>query len=196
MVFRFDDPSPVSKLHVEERLFQEFFSRRIPLSCAVIPARLRDGEEVRFTPERSAHLREAATSGLLDVALHGYLHRDSRQVPIGGRSEFAGVPLRQRELASAGRELLQEAIQCKVIGFVPPWNSYNADTLRALEETSFGYLSAEMDRPPRFSNLVCPIACNLRPGRVGLGFETGPALRTPRACHRSGHAPLRLRPGP
>lgn len=79
VVFRFDDPSPVSKRHVEERLFQEFFSRRIPLSCAVIPARLRAGEEVRFTPERSAHLREAATSGLLDVALHGYLHRDSRQ---------------------------------------------------------------------------------------------------------------------
>lgn len=164
IAFRFDDPSPVSKRHVEERLFEQFMSRQIPLTCAVIPARMRAGHEIRFTRESAAPLRQAIETGLVDVALHGFLHRDGGLAPAGGRSEFAGVaPQRQREWISTGRVLLEETLQCRIAGFVPPWNSYDDTTLRVLEDMAFDYLSAEMSRPPRWSSTlrILPATCVL-----------------------------------
>ncbi len=165
IAFRFDDPSPVSKRHVEERLFDIFFSRRIPLTCAVIPARMRGDEQIVFTRERAGLLREAVATGLLDVALHGFLHRNSGLAsPSGSLSEFSGVPARQQaEWIATGRALLEDVLDAPIEGFIPPWNSHDVNTVRAIEAQNFAYLSAGLDRPPpRSPSLrILPATCVL-----------------------------------
>lgn len=164
VAFRFDDPSPVSKRHVEEQVFEQFFSRRIPITCGVIPARIRGGTEIRLSGENAGLLREAAATGLLDVALHGLFHRNAGRAPSDRKSEFEGLPLsEQGHLVNAGRSLLQEVLQISVSGFIPPWNTYDANTLKVLEERGFGYISADKDRPPYFPKKlrVLPATCVL-----------------------------------
>lgn len=164
IAFRFDDPSPVSKRHVEEHVFEAMLSHRIPLTCAVIPARLRESGAVTFTSETSSHLRHGIGTGLLEVALHGYLHREARPSPSGCPSEFAGVPVKQqKESIESGRALLEDKMQCPIAGFVPPWNSYDSGTVHILEEMGFAYLSADMQLPQRTSPLLrnMPLTCGL-----------------------------------
>jgi len=165
VVFRFDDPSPVSKHVVEERVFEALRLRGIPLTCAVIPARLRGGLEIRFTPETACHLTRGLASGLLEVALHGRLHRDAGMGRNGRPSEFEGVPIdSQREWISTGRDLLEAVFQDRVHGFVPPWNGYDSATLQVLQELGFSYLSADLSVPKKmFGPLrILPLTCNLR----------------------------------
>ena len=164
IIFRFDDPSPVSKIHVEELIFEELFTRKIPLTCAVIPARIRGETRIIFTRERANHIVNWHKEGFMDIALHGYLHREARAIPEGRPSEFLGVPIqKQKSSIEAGRALLEDALQIHPTGFVPPWNRFDAATIDVLEELGFSYLSAGFSLPPRFSrNLhILPLTSRL-----------------------------------
>ena len=152
IVFRFDDPSPVSKRHVEEMVFEELHSRGIPLTCATVPVRPRGVKEIRFTRDRAVHYEAMHHAGLMEIALHGYSHCEARSTPTGAPSEFAGLPFsQQKAVIAAGRSILEDVFQQPITGFVPPWNNYDAATMDALEELDFKYLSAGYRPPPRTS---------------------------------------------
>jgi len=153
IAFRFDDPSPVSKQHVEEMVFAEFYSRNIPLTCATVPVRPRGGTEIRFTRDRASHYKAMHQAGLMEIALHGYTHCEARSIPDGAPSEFAGIPFaRQKSTIAAGQSILEDVFQHPITGFVPPWNNYDAATMDALEELDFKYLSAGYRLPPKTSS--------------------------------------------
>lgn len=117
-----------------------------------------------MTGENAGLLREAAATGFLDVALHGLFHRNGGHATSGRKSEFEGLPLSgQADLVDTGQSLLQELLQIPVSGFIPPWNSYDGNTLKVLEERGFAYISAEMARPPYFPKKlrVLPATCVL-----------------------------------
>lgn len=149
LAFRFDDPSPVSKRHVELNVMEELRKRQLPITFAVIPYRIRSGTEFRFTEERASHLLDGISSGLVEVALHGCFHRNSDYSTEGNLSEFYGVPHdRQDWLIHHGKMELERVFGPVVSGFVPPWNSYDAQTMRAVSAHGMSYISASNREPP------------------------------------------------
>ena len=134
-------------------VFAELYSRKIPLTCATVPVRLKGGIEIKFTQDRISHYKAMHQAGLMEIALHGYKHCEARLIPGGAPSEFAGVPFaKQKATIATGRSILEDAFQHPITGFVPPWNNYDAATMDALEELDFKYLSAGYRLPPKTSS--------------------------------------------
>lgn len=185
LVFRFDDISAHSNLHLEEQVLGAFAMRRMPLTLAVIPM-LASGSV--YDPGAQAGdplpeakirlLRKAIETGLFEAALHGYAHQTLRGrlasilTGFGGTySEFAGAEdLEQRRKIERGRVLLETQLGTSVSTFVPPWNSYDEGTLSALEKAGFRTLSADRRGPsPEKSRLrYLPRTCGLAEVRAGI----------------------------
>jgi len=147
LAFRLDDPSAISNQEIEARILESLARHGLRATFAVIPFRSEAEATLPLTRERARAMREAVAQGVLDIALHGHSHRNARA--DGHPSEFAGVPAaHQRELISAGRTFLEAVFERPIRGFVPPWNSYDAATLDALEETGFSHISSNMDHAP------------------------------------------------
>ncbi|HEV8375343.1 MAG TPA: DUF2334 domain-containing protein, partial [Candidatus Polarisedimenticolia bacterium] len=127
--------------------------------------------------EKILLLREALGTGGVEVALHGYAHQ-TRRTKLGGlvglagyHSEFAGAdPEAQRRKLEQGRVLLESDLETTVTTFIPPWNNYDASTLKALEASGFRTLSADRRGPaPARSRLsYLPRTCDLDELRSAL----------------------------
>ena len=150
VVFRYDDYANGSPDELERRLLDAFGSRGIPATFAVIPftTPMLDGKRdvdavVPLTPDKVTLLQGAVQSGLIEPALHGYVH--TRHTDGGGRpSELMGLPLEEqcRKLAE-GKRLLDREWKTNVTTLVPPYNGYDANTLEACADTGLHVLSAQ-----------------------------------------------------
>ena len=145
VVFRYDDYSSRSSTTEERALIAEFVKRRKPVTIGVVPreclfARVkRDGQpEIPLQPEKVRML--LAAGGYVDVALHGYTHQ---WLNPSEQSEFAGMSLAdQKERIGKGKRELERQLGRKITTFIPPWNSYDGNTVKALAELGFTCLSA------------------------------------------------------
>ena len=73
------------------------------------------------------------------MALHGLNHRFE-----GKSGEFSGVPFeRQFAMISKGKHIL-DSLFSPTVTFIPPWNSYDDNTLKALEELGLKCISSCM----------------------------------------------------
>lgn len=162
IAFRFDDPSPVSKHGVERGVLSEFSKRGLALTFAVIPARIREGRELFFSNESASHLLQGMQDGSCEIALHGFRHKKRS---VNGKvidSEFQGVPYSEQvTMIGQGLSELRQVFTGTISGFVPPWNSYDANTLKALQENGFSYVSAGGEKPPFTTFPVLPATCAL-----------------------------------
>lgn len=142
VALRFDDPSATSDHVLEEGIFAAAESAGIPLTVAVIPFRQQEGDLISLTHEWATHLIDAQRAGVIEVAQHGYCHESAR----GGKkppSEFMGVDaVHQTEWICEGRTVLEAVFDKPITGFVPPWNTFDANTTQALEKLKYRYLSA------------------------------------------------------
>lgn len=164
VAFRLDDPSPTSDHAVERRIFDTFARHGIPLTVAVVPyATSREGrEQLEASPTTLPHVAEAHAAGLIELALHGHSHLD--RAPAGqGPSECRGLAQDvQQGLMAAGKSCLERAFAVRIAGFVPPWNTYDANTLKAAAACGFDYLSAGDANPPHDTALTTlPRTCRL-----------------------------------
>jgi peptidoglycan/xylan/chitin deacetylase (PgdA/CDA1 family) len=166
VVFRMDDYSETSNTEMELRIIEAFRHHNIPITIAVIPAVVSNGSD-REAPlatlgeKKAAILREGYAAGLIDIALHGYTHQTYSPMV---RSEFEGLAYEiQKEKISKGKKLLEEMTGAWVLTFVPPWNSYDDNTLAALASMNFvalsGSLANRSDLHARLSYL--PATCEL-----------------------------------
>jgi len=172
IAFRYDDPSVISPMHLESRIIQIFAEARARHTFAVIPA-IPTGPPHVNSPSQSASslpfpkrrmLRLAVRTKKLEVAQHGFTHQTLRKGLRGDHSEFAGLPFgEQCDLIRQGRNRLQRSVGAPITTFVPPWNSYDENTTRALEELEFSVLSASIDGPWRDSQV------DRAPGNCSLG---------------------------
>lgn len=164
LAFRLDDPSPTSDHTLEREILQRFRAAGIPLTCAVVPYSCEDANERPLTADEARHLVEARRDGVVEVALHGFCHRCLTRLGDGNSSEFSGVDApRQRAALARGKARLEKVFATPVAGFVPPWNSYDATTLRLLRELGFSYLSADwaLVGEDALPFPVIPHTCNL-----------------------------------
>jgi hypothetical protein len=146
--FRYDDFSALSPFRVDSALALLFRKHRMRCSFAVIPL-VTEGNYRDPSPRgwheldrsRRTLLRTGAADSSIDVVLHGLHHRSNG---LGApHSEFRGLSFEmQLEKLQQGQRLLEEVIARPVMTFVPPWNTYDEATLRAMATCGISCISA------------------------------------------------------
>jgi predicted deacetylase len=153
LFFRYDDYCATSDATVDNGLIQLFGKHGFCCTFAVIP-RVTEGNYRDPQPRGSLALDEtrqkalaaAAQAGIVDVALHGYEHRSNGLAMP--HSEFRGLEYEvQSDKIRLGKAILEEIIARPVLSFVPPWNTYDQHTLRALDDNGLRCLSANRYGP-------------------------------------------------
>jgi peptidoglycan/xylan/chitin deacetylase (PgdA/CDA1 family) len=154
--FRYDDYSALSHPAVDKGVIDIFRRHGIACTFAVVPAITSiypwvegsDQQELPLSTEKKAELREAVSAGAVDLALHGWRHLANEHTCHPDPSEFRGLSLeKQTEILARGRDFLADAVGAPPTLFVPPWNSYDANTVKALEQCGFRGLSASRYSP-------------------------------------------------
>jgi len=152
VVLRYDDYSDYTSIEVAESLIEaarevgsSLLVSVIPFPYGEYPATDTVGTPPRpiLSDKKVALLRKYAAEGAIEIAVHGYSHRNN--VTEGRHSEFSGLPKGQQILLlRTAKASLERATGARIRAFVPPFNQYDATTLMALEETGFDLISAGM----------------------------------------------------
>jgi len=169
VVFRYDDYSSGTPANLEVELLNIFTKHHIPLTISVIPyACAVNCEDVApqallpLTPAKANVLHQATNDGLVDIALHGYSHQNNNPHKY---TEFEGVNYKvQYARMEAGKRFLEQLIGVPITKFVPPWNTYDSNTLAALDALGFVCISAgpagpvSLTSPLKYLPQTCDIA--------------------------------------
>jgi peptidoglycan/xylan/chitin deacetylase (PgdA/CDA1 family) len=164
VAFRYDDYSTLSYDGFDEAIVSVFIRHGVPLVIAVIPAVYGYGITNPLPAYKANFLRRAVQSGFVTVAQHGYSHKSNRRTSHGINSEFHGVDYkRQLETIKNGRILLEKLVGTPLTYFVPPWNTYDENTVRALRDLGFTTLMAGERNYSKFLDNVrhFPATCEL-----------------------------------
>lgn len=168
VIFRYDDYSANSVTDAELKIMEAFRKHGIPITFGVIPFKV-PGDPEDPTPRdlipldsvKGDILRTGYEEGILEISMHGYSHQTNSPEYL---SEFANLDYNgQIQKLSAGKKYLEDITGARVTTFLPPWNTYDLNTLSALEETGFTILSAnKKGLAVKSSNLqYLPISCEL-----------------------------------
>ena len=155
VVLRYDDFSAGSRTETERALFklaQELGAGVlvgvIPFATAAEPTQESPAAapDLALPPEKLALLKEYAAQKVIEIGIHGFVHADNRAETRA--SEFAGLPLeRQYQMLRTAKAAMESAAGSKVRLFIPPFNSYDENTLRALDQAGYTLLSAGAGGP-------------------------------------------------
>lgn len=141
IALRFDDPSPTSDHALERELLDILGKLDIPLTAAVVPY---GRNQVPIQADNVPHLVAAHAAGLLEVAQHGLHHEHLTTNSEGVNSEFQDIfGEEQARRIVAGRRMLEAVFPGPLVGFVPPWNTFDATTLDVLERNGFQYIAID-----------------------------------------------------
>lgn len=151
VLLRYDDFTKVSSFPLEQKLFRELERMKVPLLVGVVPFVKEpyppeDGTAqlgpANLGQEKIEFLRSLAGKQAVEIALHGYNHRSNATVD-GAKSEFVGMTLaRQQQWLAFGKAGLERAFGQQVRTFIPPYNTFDGNTVRAMEQVGFTILSA------------------------------------------------------
>ena len=169
VVFRLDDFSALSSADFELSMIGAFRKARASITIGVIPfdhtvpgADPSSQDVVPLTPMKAVTLKAAVKDGTVDIAMHGYTHQT---INAEHTAEFSGLDYdMQLERLAKGKEFLEAMIGIPVTTFVPPWNRYDLNTLRALEELGFSTISASLPGPAtkKSSLNFLPATCDIQ----------------------------------
>jgi predicted deacetylase len=184
ILLRYDDYTQESSQVVELGLFSGLKQLRAPLLVGVVPfygvrypqsPDVRPALQVNLDASKLTLLRRSLDAGDIEIALHGFSHRQNFVIN-NKSSELAGHSLvRQRQLLGIGRAALERAVGREVTVFVPPFNMFDASTLQAMREEGFEVLSAGMD-PPNVESLLGFVPGTTYPQELRSAVETAQRL--------------------
>ena len=150
VVFRYDDYSSLSSTELEIKIIHAFREYKIPCTVGVIPFTV--ANQLDTSPQNVFPLSEAKTALLktamkdviAEVAQHGYYH----QTLYGKKmySEFYGLDYdSQLRKIQKGKNFLEKSLHTEITTFIPPFNTYDLNTIRALERLGFNCISSSVD---------------------------------------------------
>lgn len=147
LTFRYDDTSMYTTTDVETKILNIFKDHNVSLTFAVIPYRcagnpidIKPQKQLPLTLKKANTLKPFVDDGTLEIALHGYSHQTRSTKKW---SEFEGVAYQEQfNKLSKGKKLLETLFDTNITSFVPPYNTYDANTIHALEMLDFKVLSA------------------------------------------------------
>lgn len=139
VVFRYDDFHIRKPREFEVNMIKMFKKHDMPVTFAVIPFSY-SGDPI--TRAKAQILKDGIESGILEVALHGYSHRDNRTGQDRKNTEFSGLELKdQIQKITEGKKLLEDVLGTSITTFIPPWSTYDMNTLEVIEEAGFKTIS-------------------------------------------------------
>jgi peptidoglycan/xylan/chitin deacetylase (PgdA/CDA1 family) len=154
IVFRYDDYSSVSDYGLEAELIRLIKEKGLKLSLGVVPFMVeRDEtdpspqEQLALGGEKADLLKHGLEEGCIEVALHGYSHQTFKRYVVGTFSEFRGMPYEaQLEKITSGKTYLEDilGLDSPLQVFIPPFNFYDRNTMKAVEEAGFTVLSSAL----------------------------------------------------
>ena len=147
IIFRFDDYSALSNTKLENQILTIFKENNSTLTIGVIPfvcegnkEKICKQESIPLLENKLAILKKGINKGYIDVALHGNTHQTIKEFP---RSEFIGLNYEQQfTKIESGKLFLEEKLGTNINTFIPPWNRYDLNTLKVLENLQYSTISA------------------------------------------------------
>ena len=154
-VFRYDDYG-IANDKISSEIFHIFEKAKIPLLVGIIPfhkAKLHNKNsdciiDNSFAPDCIRLL----SSSNFTIGMHGFCHKDISSI---GVSEFNGIPFfLQNKMLMAGKKYLEQCFHTPISIFIPPWNAYDQNKIRALIKNQFKVISASTHNLP---SLIEPV---------------------------------------
>lgn len=139
VIFRDDDIQAGYQSDTMRAVDGVFINESVPVTNAVIPRMA--GENISET-ETCSYLTELKRSHpkLFEYSLHGYTHESVTD--FHGGSEFGGVPADEQAARIArGKDILEACTGLTPRTFVPPFNTYDANTTAALRANGIETIS-------------------------------------------------------
>lgn len=150
VVLRYDDYSSISNIELEKELFKRAEEIGIGVLVGVIPFPGQPYDKtvgtslrphVDLPPAKIALLRDYADRRTIHIAIHGHSHVNNAL--SGTPSEMAGLPLDlQIRLLTRARDAMNDSLHTDISTFIPPFNTFDNNTLKALQHTGFRLVSA------------------------------------------------------
>lgn len=145
VVLLYDDVSSLSSMDLEMKILDSLRTQNMPCTFGVIPYAsigewrdIRPQEVVPLPIAKINMFKDAMKSGLLNVVLHGYSHQAVSQEGKCGYTEFCGLEYgRQEKTLAQAKNYLERNLGNPVFTFYPTWNSYDQNTIRAIENLGF-----------------------------------------------------------
>ncbi|MEY3787273.1 MAG: hypothetical protein RIQ94_2768 [Pseudomonadota bacterium] len=165
IAFRFDDPSVTSNHSLETLIIQLCCQYNIPINFAVIPFRKIEGQLIHFNKSKASHLIKAYHAGSIEISQHGYIHENNAIPSKKNPSEFVALTFEQQfKWLIEGKKIISQLFGDQSIGFVPPWNSFDANTLLAANRLNYSFVSAGWEIPSLLTNAIpiIPRTCQLK----------------------------------
>jgi peptidoglycan/xylan/chitin deacetylase (PgdA/CDA1 family) len=171
IVFRYDDYSSRSATDLERHLIATFQKHGVCCTFGIIPfvkavnyLDVQPQAGIPLTTAKAEMARNAIKAGAMDAAQHGYSHQTLQSQPGGWHTSYAGLDYdSQLYKIKTGKVFLDEMLHTKIITFIPPFNSYDPNTLKALENLDFQCLSANLsgETATTTSLRILPATCTL-----------------------------------
>ena len=154
IVLRYDDYSKYTSMDLARQLADIAREKGGGLMVSVIPFPYADHPD-KFDPdavpaillseEKIALLKKYQAEGAVEVALHGFSHRNHVPEGKGRHSEFTGLSeAQQAAVLQTAKASLEQALGSQVRVFVPPFNEYDQITVKVLHALGFELVSAGM----------------------------------------------------
>jgi len=144
MVFRFDDYLLIHST-LFDSLLNTFQKNKIPLCIGILPFDTSGSFIYKLNQDQVNDLRSRIHRKEIEVALHGFNHLNELSHRFLTRttfSEFASIDYKkQYEKLAKGKMVLDTLLHINTNVFIPTFNTYDNNTLKALEELKFEIIS-------------------------------------------------------
>ncbi len=148
VIFRIDDYG-IDNTNFYPNLFAIFKHYDVKLVVAVVPFKEENKKIIGLKEYERDILVDGLNKGVIEVSLHGYLHKNYSKNINDQETEFKGISYKtQYYEIKKGLDYLEKELKIKIDNFVPPFNSYDKNTIRVLDTLGFKNISAAIYDTP------------------------------------------------
>jgi predicted deacetylase len=158
IVFRFDDFQLISSTFYDSLLYT-FKKNKIPICLGTIPFDKNGLFHNELNYKQLNSFKTSIKNNEIEIALHGYDHKDNElkkgsflKSPI--ESEFSKLSYKaQFTRLKIAKESIDSLLGINVNIFIPPYNTYDDNTLKVLDTLKFEIISANIYGPSRSNKI-------------------------------------------
>ena len=139
IVFRYDDFTLVND-STSDKVVMLFQKYNIPVVLGVIPCDFNENLLMDKDYLFLDYLNKTTHNGSVEIALHGLNHK--RMTPYG---EFKGLSEEEQvRRIRKGKNLLDSIFNYNLVTYIPPWNSHDENTVKALKANKIYIVSSSI----------------------------------------------------
>ncbi|MCE1189611.1 MAG: DUF2334 domain-containing protein [Ignavibacteria bacterium] len=174
IIFRIDDFG-IDNAEFYQGLFAVLKQKNIRMTLAVVPFKQGNEDTLALTSKQREILQSGIDMGVVEMAMHGATHRNNNTELAP--SEYISRPMeKQYQELRRGKSELERVFHKEVNIFVPPWNTYDENTLWALEKAGFKIISGALYGAPAVNNGIRYLPYSTTLDDINRVLQTIPAV--------------------